>query len=150
MPNRFVLAAFLILPVVTGSVIGMVTAPGSWYVGLAKPPFNPPGYVFGPVWTLLYLMIGYAGWRVWREAPRSGAMALWALQMLLNFAWSPVFFSLHAIGLALAIILLLLATILGFIASVWRGDRGAAVLFIPYATWVAFASVLNLAIWRLN
>jgi benzodiazapine receptor len=150
MQNRFVLAAFVLFPVIAGTIIGMLTAPGAWYAALEKPTFNPQGYVFGPVWTVLYLLIGYAGWRIWRVAPWSAAMALWAVQMALNFAWSPVFFTLHAIGMAVSVILLLLAAIFAFIASAWQEDRIASLLFVPYAAWVAFASMLNLAILRLN
>ncbi len=150
MQNRFVLAAFVLFPVITGTIIGMLTAPGAWYAALDKPSFNPPGYVFGPVWTMLYLLIGYAGWRIWRVAPWSAAMALWAVQMALNFVWSPVFSTLHAVGMAVSVILLLLAAIFAFIASAWQEDRIASLLFVPYAAWVAFASMLNLAILRLN
>jgi len=152
------LAAFLLLVVGGGLAIGAATAPGDWYAGLAKPSFNPPGWVFGPVWTLLYILIAVAGWRVWqRERPRgrahlfrSPAMRLWAAQLVLNFLWSPVFFTAHRIDLALVIVLMLLLTVLGFIAVARTTDRLAAWLFVPYAAWVAFAAVLNGAILRLN
>jgi tryptophan-rich sensory protein len=106
--------------------------------------------VFGPVWSALYVLIAIAGWRIWRRASRSVVMGLWWLQLLLNFAWTPIFFTLHQIALALLVILLLLATILGFIAAAWRRDRAAALLFLPYAAWVAFASLLNASILWLN
>jgi len=127
-----------------------VTAPGEWYAGLAKPSFNPPGWVFGPVWTFLYVLIAVAGWRILVSAPRSLPMGLWWVQLGLNFLWSPVFFAAHRIELALVIILLLLATILAFIAVAWRQHRQVAWMFLPYAVWVTFASMLNASIWALN
>src|SRR5690606_19499669 len=98
---------FLILVVGGGAVIGIYTSPGEWYAALEKPDFNPPNWVFGPVWTALYVMIAVAGWRIWLAAPRSAAMRLWQAQLLLNFAWSPVFFTLQMTGAAFAVILLL-------------------------------------------
>jgi len=144
------LILFLILVVGGGLTIGFLTAPGAWYAGLAKPSFNPPNWLFAPVWTALYVLIAIAGWRTF-ERDRSGwPMRLWWAQLALNFLWSPVFFTAHQIGVALVIILLLLAAILAFIAASWRQDRVAAWLFVPYAAWVAFASVLNSSIWALN
>ncbi len=144
------LVAFLVLVTGGGLVIGYVTAPGEWYAGLAKPAFNPPAWVFGPAWTTLYILIAVAGWRVWRREPRGWAMTLWWVQLGLNFAWSPAFFAAHRIGLALVIVVALLAVILAFMAAAWRRDRVAAFLFAPYAAWVAFATVLNASIWSLN
>lgn len=149
--NRFgSLILFLVLVIGGGLAIGYVTAPGEWYAGLAKPSFNPPGWIFGPVWTVLYVLIAVAGWRVWQHDRRGLPMRLWWAQLGLNFLWSPVSFAAHRIGLALLVILLLLAAILAFIGTAWRQDRVAAWLFAPYAAWVAFASVLNGAIWILN
>ncbi|MGE0668753.1 MAG: TspO/MBR family protein [Sphingomonadales bacterium] len=144
------LGLFLALVVGGGSTIGVLTGPGDWYAALAKPAFNPPDWVFAPVWTLLYVMIAVVGWRLWRGDRRSRAMHLWWLQLALNFLWSPVFFSLHWLEAAMGVILLLLAGILGCIATAWRRDRVAAWLMVPYAAWVAFASVLNAALAVLN
>ena len=96
------------------------------------------------------MLIAIAGWRIWRIAPDSGAMRLWGLQLLLNYLWSPVFFGLQRPGLALLVIVALLAAIVGFVALARPLDRPAAWLFVPYALWVAFATLLNAAIWRLN
>jgi translocator protein len=149
--NRWiVLIGFLALAVGGGLAIGLLTAPGEWYAGLAKPSFNPPNWLFGPVWTLLYVLIAVAGWRVWQRDRSGTPMMLWWAQLVLNFSWSPVFFSAHQIGLALVIIVLMLGAILGFIVTAWRLDRVAAWLFVPYAAWLAFASVLNGSIWALN
>jgi tryptophan-rich sensory protein len=150
MGARLVLAFFLVLVLGGGLALGWLTAPGEWYAALAKPPFNPPAWVFGPAWTTLYVLIAIAGWLAWKRDRGGLPMKLWWAQLVLNFAWTPVFFSLHQVGAALAIILALLAVILAFIASAWRQDRTAAYLFIPYAAWVAFASTLNGAIFVLN
>jgi tryptophan-rich sensory protein len=144
------LILFLVLVVGGGLAIGYLTAPGAWYAQLTKPAFNPPGWIFGPVWTVLYVMIAVAGWRVWQHDRANWPMKLWWTQLVLNFLWSPVFFSAHQIGLALVVILVLLAAILAFIAASWGQDRVAAWLFVPYAAWVTFASVLNGSLYLLN
>jgi translocator protein len=144
------LTLFLLLVFGGGLVIGFLTAPGEWYAGLAKPPFNPSNWVFAPVWTVLYGLIAVAGWRTFERDRSSWPMKLWWAQLVLNFLWSPVFFAAHRIGLALLVILLLLAAILAFLVMSWRQSRVAAWLFAPYAAWVAFAAVLNGSIWLLN
>ncbi|WP_051011665.1 TspO/MBR family protein [Nitratireductor pacificus] len=148
--NTVSAAVFIAFIVAIGLGIGYITAPGEWYAGLSKPAFNPPAWVFGPVWTVLYVLIAIAGWRIWRLAPGSGAMKLWIAQMILNWLWSPAFFGAEAPRLALGIILALLASILLFMARAWTLDRWSVVLFVPYAAWAAFASVLNGAIAYLN
>lgn len=141
---------FVALSLGGGLLLGAFNTPGEWYAALEKPPFNPPGWLFGPVWTTLYILIGIAGWRSWRTTPSATPMWLWWLQMALNFAWSPVFFTLHNIAVALVIIIALLLTILAFIITTWRRDQTSALLFVPYAAWVAFASLLNGSILALN
>lgn len=150
MKSLLSLALFLVLVVGGGTLIGVATAPGEWYAQLAKPAFNPPSWIFAPVWTTLYVFIAVAGWRAWRRERGGLAMKLWWAQLALNFLWSPAFFAAHQIGLALAIVLALLATIIAFIKAAWPTDRTAALLFAPYAAWVAFASVLNGYIFALN
>ena len=150
MKHGLSLVLFLALVVGGGLVIGFLTAPGDWYAHLAKPSFNPPGWVFGPAWTVLYILIAIAGWRVWQRDRTGWPMKLWWAQLALNFLWTPVFFSAHQIGFALAVILVLLAVILSFILTSWRQDRAASWLFVPYAAWVAFASTLNGSIFVLN
>jgi len=147
---RLALALFLLLVVGGGLAIGYLTAPGAWYAGLVKPTFNPPNWVFGPTWTVLYVLIAVAGWRLWRKEPGDWPMRLWWAQLALNFLWTPVFFGAQRIDLALGVVLVLLVAILAFIVASWRRDRAAAWLFTPYAAWVAFASVLNGAIFVLN
>jgi translocator protein len=150
MRNLLTLAAFIAAVLGIGLTIGIVFTPGAWYAGLEKPPFNPPNWIFAPVWTVLYILVAVAGWRVWTRAPRSRAMKLWSAQMALNFLWSPVFFGAHLIALGLCVILLVLVAITAFIAETRRIDRLAAALFLPYWIWVAFASLLNASLLVLN
>jgi benzodiazapine receptor len=150
MPSRAALPLFLLLSVGGGLLIGTLNIPGAWYAELAKPSFNPPNWLFGPVWTVLYVLIAIAGWRTWRTARNGRAMKLWWAQMVLNFLWSPTFFGAERITLAAVIIFILLAAVLAFIAVTWRSDRVSAALFVPYALWVAFAALLNTSIAALN
>ena len=150
MTSRLSLIVFLVIVVGGGLLIGSVTAPEGWYAGLEKPAFNPPGSVFPPVWTVLYVLIAVAGWRIWRRDRGGLAMKLWWVQLALNFLWSPVFFWAHQIGIALAVVLVLLVAILAFIGVARRCDRVAAWLFVPYAGWVAYAAALNASILALN
>jgi len=150
MKRPLVLALFILLVVGGGLAIGFLTAPGAWYTSLVKPSFNPPNWVFAPVWTVLYVLIAVAGWRTFERAGSGRAMKLWWTQLVLNFLWSPAFFAMHRIGLAFFVILLLLAAILAFIAAAWSQDRLAAWLLVPYAAWVGFAALLNGSIFALN
>ncbi len=150
MNRYFPLILFLVLVMGGGLLLGFLTAPGDWYAGLAKPSFNPPGWLFGPVWTVLYVLIAVAGWRIWQHERQDWPMKLWWAQLGLNFLWPPVFFGAHQIGLALAIILLLLAVILLLIAAIWRRRAADAWMLAPYAVWVAFASLLNGSLFVLN
>jgi tryptophan-rich sensory protein len=144
------LIAFLVIVIGGGLLIGFATAPGDWYAGLRKPPFNPPAWVFAPVWTILYVMIAIAGWRAWRLNPVGPLSAIWFIQMALNFAWSPVFFGAQLPLVALIIIAAMLVLIVSFVVVAWREDRLAAWLCVPYVAWVAFASLLNASIIALN
>ena len=141
---------FLVLAAGGGLAIGFLTAPGEWYAGLVKPAFNPPNWIFAPVWTVLYVLIAVAGWRIFKRDRRGWPMTLWWGQLALNFLWSPVFFAAHDIRLAFIVILLLLAAIVAFIGLAWPQDRVAAWLFAAYAAWVSFAAVLNGTILLLN
>jgi benzodiazapine receptor len=133
--------------------IATASSVGTWYQALAKPSFNPPDWLFAPVWTALYFMMAVAGWRVWRrDGLRDAwwALSLFGLQLMLNLAWSIVFFGLRSIGAALIEIVVLLIAVLATTVVFWRRDRAAGALFVPYASWVAFATVLNAALWQLN
>ncbi|HNV85400.1 MAG TPA: tryptophan-rich sensory protein [Candidatus Omnitrophota bacterium] len=124
-----------------------------WYAGLLKPPFTPPDWVFGPVWSVLYLMMAYSAWRVWRKTgfrKASGPMLFWTGQLILNGMWSWLFFGMKMPGAAFAEILLLEGMIGGTIFSFRKIDRFAGWLLVPYGLWVFFAAFLNFGIWRLN
>jgi tryptophan-rich sensory protein len=143
-------AAFLFVVPGAGLLIGMLNRPGAWYAALIKPSFNPPDAVFAPVWSVLFLLIAVAGFRAFEAEPRGVSTRLWGLQMILNFAWSPIFFSLHRMDVALGVIVALFAVIVAFVWRQWTTDRLAAALFIPYAGWVSFAAVLNASLLHLN
>ena len=150
-----VLAGFVLLCFAVAGTGGLATASGvdTWYPTLVKPAFNPPDWIFGPVWTVLYLMMAIAAWRVWRRPPseqRSVALAVFGLQLALNLAWSVLFFGLQSPGAALVEIVLLLGAIAGTTYLFWRQERLAGLLFVPYLLWVAFATLLNVSIWLLN
>ncbi|MFB6417694.1 MULTISPECIES: TspO/MBR family protein [Bradyrhizobium] len=144
------LLVFVVGVVGVGWLIGATNPPGEWYAGLAKPGFVPPNWAFPVAWTILYIMIAVAGWRTFRRDPSSKAMLVWATQLVLNFAWSPVMFTMHQIGAALVILIGLFVAIVTYIGIQTSRDRLAAALFLPYAAWVGLAGVLNAAIWRLN
>jgi translocator protein len=130
---------------------GLLFEPGAWYQALTKPLWNPPNWVFGPVWAALYVGIAVAGWLVWRRSGRMiTALHFWLAQLVFNWMWSFFFFGLHRPDFALVDIALLLIAIVGFVFTARRRSVGAALLFVPYFGWVAFASALNFAIWRLN
>jgi benzodiazapine receptor len=137
--------------VALAAVFGARFQAGPWYEGLRKPPFNPASWVFGPVWSVLYLAIAVAGWLVWRTRPASSKpLILWGSQLVLNAAWSMLFFGLHLPSLALLDIVLLLALLIATTASFFRVRTLAGALFLPYTAWVCFAAYLNAGLWYLN
>lgn len=150
MSSKLQLVLFVIPVVVIGWLIGWLNVPGEWYAALAKPSFNPPNWIFGPVWTVLYILIGIVGWRVWTKSADQRLRVRWVFQMALNFAWSPVFFGLQNISAGLVVITLLLAVILAFAMRAVQRERISAMMFVPYIAWVSFATVLNASIWWLN
>jgi benzodiazapine receptor len=150
-----VLAGLLALSLAVAGVSAAATIQNveTWYAALAKPPFNPPNWLFGPVWSLLYIAMAIAAWRVWRtrgEAPAGMPLSLYAVQMTLNFAWSLLFFGAHRIGVAMIDILSLIVLLAATTAVFWKRDAAAGLLMAPYLAWVSFAAILNVAIWRLN
>ncbi len=144
------LVVFLVLVVGGGWIIGATNLPGPWYSALTKPPFTPPNLLFPIAWTILYVLVAIAGWRTYERVGSAAVMQVWWGQLVLNFAWSPIFFTAHWMGPALVVMLAMLALIIVFIVMQWREDRMAAWLFVPYACWVAFASVLNASLNVLN
>lgn len=155
MKNLLPLVVFLALAFVAAA-FGAFFPPGAWYAELSKPSWTPPNWLFGPVWTVLYIMIGIAGSRLWRVSRQTGAtlataaLGAWGVQMILNALWSWIFFGLHKPGLAFLEISLLWIAIAGTIALAWRQDRVSSWLLVPYLLWVSFASALNFTLWQMN
>jgi len=124
-----------------------------WYVALAKPPWTPPDRIFGPVWTILYLMMALAAWLVWQRGgwlANAGPLALWGLQLALNVLWTALFFGMRSPAAGLLVILLLWSVIFATLFNFWSRAPAAGVLMLPYLCWTTFATALNFAIWRLN
>ncbi len=135
------------------ALTGAFVKTGGWYAELAKPTWNPPGWLFGPVWTMLYAMMAVAAWLVWRRGGwrmQRGPLTLYLAQWALNALWTPLFFGLRRPGWAFAEILILLLAILATLAAFWRVKRLAGALLVPYTLWVTFATFLNYTIWRMN
>ncbi len=135
------------------SAVLSVSGPGDWYRDLNKPWFNPPNWVFGPVWTLLYCVMGVAAWLVWRKGNTQflvWPLGLFFLQLVFNALWTPLFFGMHEPGFALLDIIALWLAIAAAMIAFYPVSRVAACLFIPYWLWVSFATVLNTAVWWLN
>jgi len=146
------LAFWLGLSLLAG-VAGSRWMPGAWYAELAKPAWNPPSWIFGPMWTFLYVVMGVAAWMVWLRAGWTrgrAALAVFVLQLILNFTWSWLFFGVHRMGWALVEIVVLWLTILLTAILFARRSVTAAALLVPYLMWVAFATALNAALWHLN
>lgn len=145
------LAVFLVLSF-SAAAFGASFPPGEWYAGLDKPPWNPPSWLFGPVWTVLYLLIAVSAWRIWKRfgCEAKAALAAWGVQMVLNALWSWLFFGLHRMDVAFAEIMALWIAIAATIILFWRRDHVAGALLVPYLLWVSFATALNWALWQLN
>ena len=144
------------VPLIIGIIGSVFTMPevGNWYAGLHKPSFNPPAWIFGPVWTLLYILMGISLWLVIKDGmssrPVQQAVALFAVQLGLNLAWSIIFFGMHLIAVAFIEILVLFVFIMATTLAFKRINPTAGWLFIPYICWTAFASVLTGTLWLLN
>ncbi len=145
------LLGFLVAVAVAAGLGGVAaSSAGSTYAALDRPPFAPPSSVFGPVWTVLYVMVAVAGWLACRTVGWDRSLTAWAVQLVLNAAWTPLFFGADRYGLALVEIVLLLLAVVVTVALFWTRRRVAALLMLPYLGWVGFATALNAAIWRLN
>jgi tryptophan-rich sensory protein len=149
------LVGFLVLCFAVAGLGGLATgrSAGTWYPTLTKPTWTPPAWVFGPVWTALYLMMAVAAWLVWRKAGVAGArtaLGLFGVQLALNAAWSWLFFGLRLPGAAFAELVVLWAAIVATVVAFWRTCPLAGALLLPYLAWCSFAAALNFALWRLN
>ena len=144
----------LVLMLTVTYSIGVSTRPDAWFYGLEKPPLQPPGWIFGVVWPVLYVLITVSGWLAFLRQPyiaeRKAAGALFWVQLLLNFSWSYIFFTFHALNLAALVIILLLMLICVLIYRLWPLNRLAAMLLLPYALWVSFALYLSGSIALMN
>jgi benzodiazapine receptor len=146
----------LSLPLIIGGLSGYLLKNqinGDWFNSLKKPSFNPPSYLFGPVWTTLYILMGVSMFQIWKSSkgePKQKAFIVFGVQLFLNFWWSILFFSFHSISLSVIDILLVWVLIIYTIVLFRKIDSTAAYLQIPYLFWVTFASVLNISIWLLN
>ena len=154
-PKWLSLTIFFALCFVLAGWGGLVaeTGPGSWYDGLQKPRFSPPAWIFGPAWSLLYILIGVSGWLVWRGrdvTERRIALLFWGVQLLLHLIWFLLFFAFHLPGIALLESLLLWFFIGAFIIAAVKVSRRAALLFLPYWAWITLIAFFNLNIWWLN
>lgn len=153
--NWLALIIAIIIPLAIGGTAALFTVPNiqGWYQGLNKPSFNPPNWIFAPVWNTLYILMGIASYLVWRERKLKNltpALSLYFIQLVLNFFWSLIFFELHQPGYAFVEVLILWLFIFSTIISFSRINKAAAWLLVPYISWVSFASLLNYEIWRLN
>ena len=142
----FVFAVLVLATAATGALF----KPGSWYESLQRPSWTPPNWSFPVVWSILYVMIGIAGWLVWREMGASAALFFWGFQLLLNAAWSWLFFGLKRMDWALFDVALLILAIFGFIIAAHESVPVASYLFLPYLAWVATAAALNLRMLQMN
>jgi benzodiazapine receptor len=152
-PAVWIGLAFWLTVTFSAAWVGSRFQPGEWYAGLVKPALTPPAWVFGPVWTLLYAMMGIAAWLVWRNfrvAAALGPLGLFLVQLALNALWSYLFFGLQRPGLAFLDIVALWLAILATLCAFWRAYPLAGLLLFPYLLWVSFATYLNFQFWRLN
>jgi len=143
------LVAFFAI-VIAAAMSGAFFQPGEWYKGLRKPVWTPPNWLFGPVWSVLYIAIAVAGWLIWKAEPSSGAMWMWGAQLVLNAGWSALFFGARRMDMAFGDVLLLWLSIAGFITLASGISTVAAALFVPYLVWVTIAATLNFTVWRMN
>lgn len=154
--KAFVLVFFIAISQAAGllGTFFTIDAIPTWYVTLVKPSFSPPNWLFGPVWTILYTLMGIAAFMLWRERSRlthaSRALNYWWLQLFLNAIWTPIFFGYRHLGLALIVILLLWLAIAATIWQAWKADHRISFVLLPYLAWVSFATALNFALWQLN
>lgn len=144
--------AVYLLAAATAALIGVLGVQGTTeqYADLQQPSWAPPSWLFGPVWTVLYVMIAVSGWLVWRKTGWSKHLVPYAVQLVLNAIWTPLFFGANAAGLALVEIVLLWAAIAWTVITFRKLSRPAAWLLAPYWAWVTFAAALNASIWWLN
>jgi translocator protein len=150
------LLVFLAIALAAGGIGSLLQGSdvGGRYLAFERPAWAPPSWAFGVVWPVLYVLIGIAGWRVWRARgsvrAAGTALGLWAVQLVVNASWPGVFFGLEAFGPAIVVIAVLDVLVVLTIVAFWRIDRIAAWLLVPYLLWILYATALNVALWQLN
>lgn len=150
-PARGILAlAGFVLLTFCAPLAGMFSPPGEWYASLVKPEWNPPSWVFGPVWTFLYLLMAFSAWWVWKRDGWHLPLWLYLTQLVFNALWTPVFFGAREPGWAFAVIVALWTGILLTLLSFLRVRKAAGLMMLPYLSWVTFAAFLNFTLWRMN
>lgn len=149
--SRFlVLVVFVIVVMGGGFLLGFLFPAGAWYASLNKPVFDPPREVFVWVWPVLYLLVAIAGWRVFTLVLGGGTWGLWIVNLLLNFAYIPLFFGLNLLLVSTIVVGLTLLTAIAFVSATWHRDRFASVCFIPYTLWLGYAFTLAITLWWIN
>jgi|UniRef100_UPI003782F5D3 benzodiazapine receptor len=143
-------AGFFVVTFCAPALSAFIGMPGAWYAALNKPSWNPPAWLFGPAWTLLYTLMAIAAWMVWKRVGFGKPLKLYFVQLALNAAWTPIFFGAHQLGWALVEIVALWVAILMTLLSFRRVNTTAGWLFVPYLVWVTFAMTLNFTLWKLN
>ncbi|GGB33633.1 sensory protein TspO [Roseibium aquae] len=146
MLSAIVIAVMVFATATTGGIF----KPGDWYLSLRKPIWTPPSWAFPVVWTILYCMIGYSGWLVWQQQGLGIAMAVWTLQLVLNAAWSWIFFGLKRMDIAFIDVCFMWAAIVVYIIAAWPVSPTASLLFVPYLVWTTIAATLNRVVWQMN
>jgi len=153
MKNVLAFIGWLALPLAAGVVGALSTNPGDWYNNLTKPEWTPPKFLFGPVWTTLYVMMGIAAFLVWKrrnERPVGLALTLFVVQLVINAVWSPLFFGIHRPDYALIDIAILWVLVVATLIAFFRVRTISGVMLIPYLIWVSYATALNFSIWQNN
>ena len=155
MKNAIRLTVCIVLPLFVGGLSSYLISSNiiTWYVTLNKPSFNPPNYIFGPVWTILYTLMGISLCIVLKEAKEADKfklVSIFIVQLILNFFWSIIFFKLHQLGIALVEILMMWASIVAMLILFYKTSKSASLMNIPYLLWVSFATILNYSIYILN
>ena len=152
--NYIYLTIWILSFILIGAIIGSITKSGvnNWYLTINKSPLTPPNYLFGVVWSLLYTMIAISGWAIWHSKYKKiqGLKTLYIVQLIFNWAWSPIFFTYHLTGFALIWIFLIIGIVFFIILKTYKKLKLVSLLFIPYFLWLSFAAYLNFYVWKYN
>ena len=149
--SRFLLLiVFIAVLQLVGGLLGYLFPADAWYVALDKPFFTPSGQTFGLVWPILYLLIAIAGWKVFISGGETPGWGFWTLQMIFNWAYTPILFGAHLLFWSIWVLLGTLIFAIAFTVTTWNRDRLASLCFVPYVAWLGFALILNISLWAMN